>query len=131
MQNTRVRVTGPATIRANLDPFFKPSAVAVVGATDKAGKVGQTVMSNLMANFRGRLYPVNPNQDQVGGLRAYPNLGALPEPVDMAVIVTPALTVPGIISECSESRVPAALIISAGFKEIGRKGLELEHQVLE
>ncbi|PWU13087.1 MAG: acetyl CoA synthetase subunit alpha [Verrucomicrobia bacterium] len=115
-----------------LDSMFEPATVALVGATESEGSVGRTVLQNLeKASFTGSVYPINPKRDTVLGVKAYPNIGAVPEPVDLAVIVTPAPTVPALIKECAQARVPSAIIISAGFKETGPAGAELERQVLE
>src|SRR4029079_12459341 len=116
--------------RHPLDPFFRPRSVAVIGATEAPGSVGRTVLANLAAtSFGGPVYPVNPRRDAVLGLKAYPNVGAVPGPIDLAVIVTPAATVPEIVGQCVDARVPAALIISAGFRETGPVGAELEARV--
>jgi acetyltransferase len=112
-----------------LDAIFSPKTVAVIGATERAGSVGCAVLKNL-SSFHGTVYPVNPKRGSVLGIQAFPNLAAVPEQVDLAVIVTPAPTVPGIIRECAQAAVPGALIISAGFKECGPAGVELENQVL-
>ncbi len=109
--------------RPALDAIFKPRAVAVIGATETAGSVGRTLVENLQAaSFGGAVYPVNPKRDTVLGLPAYPAVGAVPGPVDLAVVVTPAPTVPGIIRECVEAGVKGAIVISAGFKERGAAG---------
>src|SRR5215213_7336710 len=105
--------------KRSLDAIFRPQSVAVIGATDSAGSVGGTV------------YPVNPNRSSVSGIKAYSNVSEMPESVDLAVIVTPAPTVPGIMRECAGAGVEGAIIISAGFKEAGEEGAELERQVLE
>jgi len=115
--------------RESFDALFKPRSVAVIGATDKEGSVGLAMMNNLKP-FRGRVFPVNPKRDEVLGLKAYPNIAAVPEKVDLAVIITPAPTVPGIIGECIAAGAKSALIISAGFKEVGPEGAELERQIL-
>ena len=115
-----------------LDAFFAPRAVAVVGATETAGSVGRTVLANLLAGpFHGTVYPVNPKRPTVLGVKAYPNVSALPEPVDLAVIVTPAPAVPAVIGECVAAKVQAAIVISAGFKEVGPEGAALERQIAE
>jgi acetyltransferase len=115
-----------------LDPIFKPNSIAVIGATEKAGSVGRTILWNLLRNpFGGTIYPVNPNRPNVLGVRTYPDVKSIPEPVDLAIIVTPARTVPGLVEECVEAGIPGAVIISAGFKEIGEPGIELERQILE
>src|ERR1041384_3975854 len=114
-----------------LDPLFSPKSVALIGATENEGSVGRTVLRNLQTGgFAGAIYPVNPKRDRVLGVKACPSIGTVPGPVDLAVIVTPAPTVPGLIAECAQARVPAAVIISAGFKETGPAGVELERQIL-
>jgi len=118
--------------RLPLDAIFAPRAVAVIGATEKAGSVGRAILWNLISNpFGGTVYPVNPKRPNVLGIRTYPTIEAVPEPVDLAVVVTPAPTVPRVIGECVEAGVKGAIIISAGFKEVGPEGAELERSVLE
>jgi acetyltransferase len=118
--------------RRPLDVFFSPTTVAVIGATEKKDSVGRTILGNLVTSpFGGTVYPVNPNHANVLGIRAYPKIADIPESVDLAVIVTPAVTVPGIIADCAKAGVKAAVIISAGFKETGDAGVELERRVLE
>src|SRR5690242_3834966 len=115
-----------------LDVFFSPKSVAVVGATENPGSVGRTILWNLMTSpFGGTVFPVNPKRPSVLGVKAYPSLGEIPEPVDLAVIVTPPPSVPGIIRECGEAGVRGAVVISAGFKEVGTEGAALEQKVLE
>src|SRR2546425_1550671 len=115
-----------------LDAIFEPKNVAVVGATEKVGSVGRTILWNLISSpFGGTVFPINSKRSSILGIKAYPNLASLPEPVDLAVIVTPAPTVPGIIAECVEAGVKGAIIISAGFKESGAEGAEREQQILE
>ena len=117
--------------RQALRAIVAPSRVAVVGATEKEGSVGRTVMWNLITHpFGGTVFPVNPQRASVLGIKAYPNLAALPEPVDLAVIVTPAPSVPGAVAECVRAGVKGAIVISAGFRETGPAGAELERQVL-
>ena len=116
--------------RTALECFFAPNSVAVIGATDRPGSVGRTVLSNLRnGKFPGKVYGVNPNRTQVLGLPCYASIGAVPEKVDLALIVTPAPTVPGIVRECVDAGVRAATVISAGFKERGEAGAELERQI--
>jgi acetyltransferase len=118
--------------RASFAPFFEPQSVAVIGATEKVGSVGRTILWNLISSpFGGTVFPVSLKRTSVLGIRAYPNLAAVPEPIDLAVVVTPAPTVPGVIGECVDAGVKGAIIISAGFKEIGPEGAALEQQVLE
>jgi acetyltransferase len=114
-----------------LDALFHAHTVAVIGAKDDVGSVGRTIMANLHAgSFGGKIYPVNPKRDQVLGLKAYPTISSVPEEVDLAIIVTPAPTVPKIIAECVDAHVKSAIIISAGFKELGEPGRQLEEQIL-
>ncbi len=112
-----------------LDALFSPRAIAVIGATERAGSVGRAIWENLQL-FDGSVFPVNPKHPTVGGCPAFPTVGAIPEPVDLAVIVTPAPSVPGLIRECADAGIPAAVIISAGFRETGPAGAELEQQCL-
>ena len=115
--------------RRPLDAMFAPRSVAVIGASDKAGSVGQALTQNLQL-FDGQVFLVNPKHTSLDGQTAYPDLGAVREKVYLAVIATPAPTVPGIIRECAAADVPAAVIISAGFRECGAAGAELEQQCL-
>lgn len=117
--------------RHPLDPIFSPKVVAVIGATENPGSVGRTVFQNMgRGGFEGTVYPVNPKRSSVLCVKAYPKIGAIPEQVDLAVITTPAATVPGLIKECVDAGVKGAVIISAGFKETGPAGVELEQKVL-
>ena len=115
-----------------LDAIFQPRNVAVIGATENAGTVGRTVLWNLISSpFGGTVYPVNPKRPSVLGIKAYPSILDVPDKVDLAVIVTPATAAPGIMAQCVDAGVKGVIIISAGFKEIGPAGVELERQVLE
>ena len=114
-----------------LDPLFHPRTVAVIGAKDDPGTVGRTIMFNLLSeSFQGQVYPVNPKRRQVLGLNAYPSIADVPQRVDLAIIVTPAATVPKIVSECSKAGVKSLIVISAGFKELGEPGIKLEMEML-
>src|SRR5579872_4161163 len=120
------------SLKRDLDVFLKPKSVAVIGATEKAGAVGRNILSNLISSpFGGTVYPVNPKRQSILGVKAYPSLEHIPDQVECAVIVTPADTVPGVIHECVDAGVKGAVIISAGFKEAGAQGAELERKVLE
>jgi len=115
-----------------LDIIFSPKTVAVIGATEKAGSVGRTVLWNLVSTpFGGTVFPVNPKRHSVLGIKAYPTIARVPEPVDLAVIATPAATVPEVIQECVDAGVKGAIILSAGFKESGAAGAVLEQKILE
>jgi acetyltransferase len=118
--------------RRTLGAFFKPRAVAVVGATDKAGSVGRTILTNLIASpFGGTVYPVNPKRRSVLGIAAVRDVASIPEPVDLAVVITPPPSVPDIVAECGRAGVPAIIVISAGFKEVGEEGARLERAAVE
>ncbi|MCL4507796.1 MAG: bifunctional acetate--CoA ligase family protein/GNAT family N-acetyltransferase [Chloroflexi bacterium] len=134
--NPSIQTTLPTDVlrgeRHPLDAIFAPKSVAVVGATERAGSVGRTILWNLISTpFGGTVYPVNPSRPSILGIRAYPSVKAIPEPVELAVVVTPAATIPGVIGECADIGVKGAIVISAGFKETGPKGVELERQLLE
>jgi acetyltransferase len=117
--------------RRTLELFFHPKNVAVIGATEAPHSVGRSILANLKdAPFPGAIYPVNPKHDTLLGLPCYHSIESVPEAVDLAVIATPANTVPGVIRECVEAGVPAAIIISAGFREIGEHGAALESEIL-
>ncbi|MEM7595344.1 MAG: acetate--CoA ligase family protein, partial [Cyanobacteria bacterium P01_A01_bin.83] len=117
--------------RSPLDFIFTPKTVAVIGATDRPGSVGRTLLWNLISNpFGGTVYPVNRKRDSVLGIKAYADITVVPEQIDLAVIATPAHTVPTIIRQCGEMGVQGVIILSAGFKEIGTVGIELEQQIL-
>ncbi len=115
-----------------LDAIFKPRSVAVIGASDRPGSVGRAVLWSLVSSpFGGTVYPVSDKRASVLGIKAYSNVEQIPENVDLAVIVTPAETVPGVIGQCVAAGVRGAIVISAGFKEHGERGQELERQILE
>lgn len=112
--------------------MFTPRSVAVIGATDRPGTVAQTLLHNLIrGRFAGSIFPVNPKHAAIMGLPCYRDIASVPGPTDVAVIVTPAATVPGIVGECVKAGVGAAAVISAGFKERGTEGAELELQIKE
>ena len=118
------------TGRLPLECFFAPKSVAVIGATDRDGSVGRTVLANLRnGKFQGRVYAVNPHRAEVLGLSCYANIGAVPEKIDLAVVVTPAPTVPAVIRECVDAGVRSAIVISAGFRERGPEGAKLEQHI--
>jgi acetyltransferase len=112
-----------------LDAMFTPASVAVIGATDRPGTVGRTVLENLLNGFQGAVYAVNPNRRELLGIKAYKAIRDVPVPVDLAVVATPAVTVPQLIGECVDAGAKSAVVISAGFKERGAEGLALEQQI--
>jgi len=118
--------------RHYLTPLFEPASVAVIGATERAGAVGAVLVRNMLeAKYRGALFGVNPKYRAVHGVPCYGAIGKVPQRVDLAVIATPAATVPEIIEQCGRSGVRAAVVISAGFSEIGPAGAKLERAMLE
>ncbi len=113
-----------------LDPIFAPQSVAVIGASERQGSVGRSVLWNLLSNpFGGTVFPVNSKRPNVLGIKAYPRLADLPDKVDLVVVCTPADTVPEVIGEAAELGIPGGIIVSAGFKEHGEHGKELERQI--
>ena len=122
-------ITRPRPRRPALTAIFQPSSVALIGATERPGSVGRSIMQNLL-EFPGKLYPVNPTRSSVLGRDAYPNVSAIADAVDLAVIATPAITVPAVVRECAKAGVRGAVIVSAGFRECGRGGAALEQKVI-
>lgn len=116
----------------SLDPFFRPRTVAVVGASRAPDGVGRRVLEALReGGFTGRIIPVNPHASEIAGLKAFPAVTAIPEPIDLAVIAVPSDRVLSIIDDCGAKQVSAAVLITAGFAETGGSGLSLERNLLE
>jgi acetyltransferase len=117
----------------NLDAIFRPKAVALIGASNRPQSVGAVVAANLLAGgFSGPIMPVNPKHKAVGGVLAYPNVQSLPVAPDLAIICTPPQTVPGLVAELGKRGVKGAIVITAGFKELGSaEGRRLEQAVLD
>jgi acetyltransferase len=116
--------------RSPLSFLFSPASVAVIGATDREGSVGRTVLRNLLeGSYKGRVHAVNSRRTEVFGRPCYASIGAVPEPVDLVVVVTPAATVPGVVAECVKANAKSMVVISAGFKEKGAEGVALEQQI--
>ncbi|MFH1623226.1 MAG: CoA-binding protein [Candidatus Aenigmatarchaeota archaeon] len=116
----------------SLEGFFNPKSVAVIGASHTHGKIGRIVFENFIhGGFRGRVYPINPNPVPIDGIGVYPSVKKLPEKVDLAVIATPAKTVPGLLKECAEAGIKSVIVISSGFSEIGKAGKQLEDECRE
>ncbi|MCC7564878.1 MAG: acetate--CoA ligase family protein [Methanomicrobiaceae archaeon] len=132
--DARIIVDGGETARRpvslEVDPeIFYPESIAVVGASTNPTKVGYAVFRNLLS-FRGELYPVNPKRAEIFGRKVYPSMGDIPGTVDMAVIAVPASVVPGVMEEAGRKGVRLAVIITAGFRESGERGRELEEEVM-
>src|SRR3954462_8715309 len=114
----------------NLVQLLRPQSIALIGASDRPGHMGAVTWRNLTTSgFAGRLYPVNPRHARLGDAVVYPSIAAVPEVPDLAVIVTPARTVPGIVEELAEKGVKAAIVISAGFGDAA--GATLKQRMLD
>ncbi|MHC4085290.1 MAG: acetate--CoA ligase family protein [Planctomycetota bacterium] len=114
----------------NIEPVMNPRSIAVVGATNRAGSVGLAVFRNILdAGFQGLLYPVNPKVKSVQNVKAYPKLSSITDEVDVAVIIVPAEIVCSVLEEAGQKQVKGAIVISAGFKEVGERGAERERQL--
>ncbi|MGB8342240.1 MAG: acetate--CoA ligase family protein [Chthoniobacterales bacterium] len=111
-----------------LAAMLAPRTIAVIGATESPDSVGRALMENLRS-FSGAVYPVNPKRASVLGIGAFPKIADVPEEIDLALIATPAKTIPQIVRDCAAAGVKGAIIISAGFREIGARGRELENEV--
>jgi acetyl coenzyme A synthetase (ADP forming)-like protein len=115
-----------------LESFFEPQSVAIVGASRDPEKLGYAVLANLKeGGYPGKLYPVNPKADEILDLKAYPSVLEIPDPVELAVIVIPYKFVPAVLEQCGQKEIPAVVVISAGFREAGREGLERERELIE
>lgn len=110
--------------------YFTPRSVAVIGASSNPKKMGYAVLHNLL-HFPGQIYPVNNKRTEVQGLKAYPTVTAIPNPIDLAVITVPAAHVPRVMQECGEKKIPLVVVITAGFKEAGEEGKVLEERMLD
>ncbi len=114
----------------SLDQFFNPRSVAIVGASQKKGKVGYEILTNLIkSGFEGDLFPVNHKSDIIEGLKCYPDLEAIGSIPELAIIIVPAKIVPSVMEQCAKVGIKSVIIITAGFKEVGEEGKKLENQV--
>ncbi len=119
-------------VTTNLDKIFNPKTVAIIGASDKEGTVGNAIVKNFTElGYKGKIYLVNLRTPEILGIKTYQKIEQIPETVDLAMIATPAKTVPAVIEECGQSGVKTAIIVSAGFKEIGAQGKALEDKILQ
>ncbi|MES9968749.1 MAG: bifunctional acetate--CoA ligase family protein/GNAT family N-acetyltransferase [Candidatus Thiodiazotropha sp.] len=115
-----------------LTPLFSPKSIAMFGASERKNSVGEVVFKNLIsAGFKGRIYPINPKHEKVQGKKAYKSIDAINKPVELAVVATPAKTIPAIVQACGEHGVKTMIILSAGFRETGVTGRRLEDKVVE
>jgi len=116
----------------SLDAIFKPRSVAVIGATPRRGSIGYELIKNMIRyEFNGKLFPVNPKYEFIHSIKAYPSVGSIPDPVDLAIIIVPKEYVLNIAEECGQKGVKGLVVISAGFNEIGGEGTEREQKLIE
>ncbi|MDX1814073.1 MAG: CoA-binding protein, partial [Candidatus Bathyarchaeia archaeon] len=119
-------------VTTNLDKIFNPKSVAIVGASDKEGSVGNAIVKNFTEQgYAGKIYLVNIRKTEINGIKTYQNIKQISESIDLAIIATPAKTVPSVIEECGQAKVKGAIIVSAGFKETGPEGKALEEKILQ
>jgi acetyl coenzyme A synthetase (ADP forming)-like protein len=117
---------------ASIKPFFEPQSVAVIGASRSRAKIGGQVFANIRsAEYRGALYAVNPTTDEIDGIRSFPTVSAIPDPVDLAVITVPAPAVEEVVDECIRKGVKALVVITAGFAEVGAAGRAAQDAILD
>lgn len=114
---------------SRMQVMFDPKTIALIGATEKEGTVGRAILENLLKSKERRIFPINPHTGKVLDIECYPDIGGLPEHVNLAVVATPARLVPGVVEECGQAGVEGVVIISAGFKEIGEEGKRLEGEI--
>ncbi len=115
----------------SLENFFNPRGIAVIGASERKGSVGYVIVEQLKKRFKGYVYPVNPKYNEILGLKCYPSIKNVPDPVDLAVIAVRAELVPQIMEEVGERGIKAVIIISGGFAEIGPEGEKRQEKVAE
>jgi len=129
----RAARNGPERLNdMGLEKFFAPQSVAIVGASQKKGKVGHEILTSIIAGgYQGEVFPVNPNAETIEGLKCYPDLASIGQVPDLVVIVVPAKVVPGIMRQCADIGVKSAIIITAGFKEVGEEGRKLEQEIIQ
>ena len=114
-----------------MDFFFKPKGVAVIGATGNKNKVGYSIVKNLTMGYKGEVYPVNPKYDEIEGMPCYPSVEEVPDPVDLAIIFVPASKVPDIVKQCAGRGIKGVMIQSAGFAEVGKRGIALQEELVQ
>jgi acetyltransferase len=114
----------------NLDKIFKPESIAVVGASEKEGSIGYVHVQNLIhGGYQGKIYPVNPHFSAIHGHKAYPSISRINHAVDLAIIAIPISSVPSVMRECAHVGVGGAIVVSAGGKETGPQGREIEDRM--
>lgn len=113
----------------HIQTMFDPATIALVGASEKRGAVGRSILEKLLNSGKRRIYPVNPKAESLLGIKSYPDIAAVPEQMDLAVIAAPARSVPRALEECGAAGVNGVVIVSAGFRETGEEGRRLEHDI--
>jgi len=117
---------------SSVKPFFEARGVAIIGASDKPDKLSHGILKNMLQyGYSGGIYPVNPKCNEILGLTCYPDISAVPDPLELAVVILPAPAIPAVLEDCGKRGVKAVTVISGGFKEVGELGKELEKQILE
>lgn len=130
--NQRAEIRDKLATQASLLPFFKPAAVAVIGASRDPKNIGGRVLKNMIdAGFRGTIYPINPKAEEIQGLRAYPSVASLPQDVDLAVLAVPQPRVLDVVDDCAARGVRAVIVLTAGFSETGPEGRALQARLLD
>ena len=114
---------------SRMQVMFNPKTIALIGATEKEGAVGRTILDNLLRSKERKIFPVNPHMNKVLDVDTYPSIAGVPEHIELAVVATPARSVPAVVEECGQAGVEGVVIISAGFKEIGEEGTQLEIEI--
>lgn len=115
---------------SRIDKIFNPSSIAIIGASERQETVGYALLTNLLTmGYEGQIYPINPKREQILGCPAYSSVNAVKAIIDLAIIATPAKTVPSLIEECGKLNIESVIIISSGFAEIGEEGLKLQNQI--
>ena len=116
----------------NLEKMFKPNSIAVIGASNKEGKVGNMVIKNLLScGYRGMVYPINPKEEKIEWLKCYKSVNEIEDVIDLAVITIPAKGVNQAVKECGECKIKNVIILTAGFKEVGGEGVQLEKELYD
>jgi len=117
-------------MKRNLKGLFEPRSIAVIGASRRPEAVGRAILNGLMdGGFKGKIFPVNPKAGEICGVPCFSSLDEIPETIDLALIIVPNTAVPGVLKESAEKGAQAAVIISAGFREIGGEGIRLEEEI--
>ena len=115
----------------SLTPFFEPKSVAIIGASKNPAKLSNGIVKNMLSNgYKGKIFTINPKEDSILGIKCFPSITDVDDQVDLAVIILPASVIPGVVTDCGEKGVKAVIVISGGFKEVGKDGSELEKEVI-